>query len=286
MEDNIIKLIYKRYDNFTNSEKIIANYIIDNFNHIVYDTLSELSQNIGVSTTSIIRFAKELGLSGYSELQEGIRNYTKVDDPFNVIRNFKQLENENIAELFDKSLNKDIDNLNTTMYSIPEEDLKRAIHLLVNSRKVYVIGYNDSFTLAFYMSLRLSQVRKSVELLQPVGGMYPMSIASSNKEDLLVAYLFPRYSLNTVNIINKARLNGTKILVITAKDISRISHYSDIILPTYVHGVGIRESLIAPMSLSNYLASSVALVNPDESSTLIAYADRIYQTGYYLDNKE
>lgn len=283
--DNIIKLIYKNYDKFTNSEKIIADYIIDNFNHIVYDTLNTLSQKIGVSTTSIIRFAKEMGFSGYSELQESIRDYTKVDDPFNVVRNFKELEDENIAELFENALNRDIENLKSTIHSIPKADLEDAIGLLANSRHVYVIGYNDSFTLAFYMALRLSQVRESVHLLQPVGGMYPMEIASSNEQDLLVAYLFPRYSFNTINIINKAKINGTKILIVTANDTTKIKHYSDVILPTYVHGLGVRESLIAPLSLSNYLASAVALIHPEESKKLITYADRIYQTGYYLDNK-
>jgi len=59
----------------------------------------------------------------------------------------------------------------------------------------------------------------------------------------------------------------------------------DKVLPTYVGGVGVRESLIAPVALSDYLVSSVALVHPEKSRKLITYADRIYQTGYYLDNK-
>ncbi|MDR7869629.1 MAG: MurR/RpiR family transcriptional regulator [Tissierellaceae bacterium] len=283
--DNIIKLIYKKYDDLTTSEKIIADYLVDNFNHIVYDTLNTLAQKIGVSTTSIIRFAKAMGFSGYSELQDSIRDYTKSDDPFNVVRNFKELEEENKDEFFENSLNKDIDNIKNTIKAISKTDLENAIDLLASSRNVYVIGYNDSFTLAYYMALRLSQVRESVHLLQPVGGMYPMEIASSNEEDVLIAYLYPRYSLNTINIINKARSNGTKVLIITAHDTIKIKHYSDVILPTYVHGLGVRESLVAPISLTDYLSSSVALVNPNKSKKLITYADRIYQTGYYLDNK-
>lgn len=284
MDNNIIKLIYKNYDNFTNSKKTIADYILNNFNDIVYDTLNILSQKIGISTTSIIRFAKDLDFKGYSELQDSIREYTKSDDPFNVVKNFKELENENIADLFKNSLNKDIENLNNTIHSIDKDDLEKAINLLATSRKIYVIGYNDSFTLAYYISLRLGQVRESVHLLQAVGSMYPMEIAASNDEDLLVAFLFPRYSSNTINIIEKAKQNGTQILIVTSNEISRIKHLGDIILPTFVYGLGVRESLIAPISLSDYLASSVALVNPKESRKLITYADRIYQTGYYLDN--
>ena len=112
-----------------------------------------------------------------------------------------------------------------------------------------------------------------------------MEIASSNEDDLLVAYLFPMYSLNTINIIEKVKANGGRILIITGNETIKIKHYADVILPTHIHGLGIRESLIAPLSLSNYLASSVALANPDEAKKLGIYADRIYQTGYYLDNK-
>ena len=282
--ENIIKIIYKKYDGFTNSKKLIADYILNNFNNIVYDTLSTLAQHIGFSTTSIIRFAKDLGFDGYSELQESIRDYTRSDDPFNVVKNFKELENENLAELFENSLKKDIENLNKTIHSISKEDLEKSIDLLANSRKVYVIGYNDSFTLAYYMALRLSQVRESVHLLQSVGNMNPMELATSNDKDLMLAFLFPMYSLNTINIINKAKQNGTKVLIVTSNDATRIKHLGDVLLPTYVYGLGVRESLIAAVSLSDYLASAVALVNPDESRKLITYADRIYQTGYYLDS--
>jgi len=282
---NIIKLIYNNYDNYTNSERIIADYIINNFNNITYDTLSTLAQKIGVSTTSIIRFAKELDFNGYSELQESIRAYAMSDDPFNVAKNFREIENKNISELFDSSLNKDIDNLKKTINSLSKDDLEKSIDYLAKSRRVYVIGYNESFTLAYYMAIRLGQVRESVHLLQSVGGMYPMEIASSNGKDLLVAFLFPRYSMNTINIINKVRQSGTKVLIITSNNIGKIKGFGDIILPTFVYGSGVRESYIAPMSLCSYLASSVALVNPEESSKLINYTERVLQTGYYLDGK-
>ena len=283
--ENIIKLIYNNYDNYTNSEKTIADYIINNFNNITYDTLSSLAQKIGVSTTSIIRFAKELNFNGYSELQESIRAYADSDDPFNVARNFREMENQDISDMFEKSLNKDIENLKKTINSLSKDDLEKAIDYLANARRIYVMGYNDSFTMAYYMAARLGQVRESVSLLQGVGGLYPMEIASSNEEDLLVAYLFPRYSMNTVNIINKVKINGTKVLIITAHDTTKIRHFADVILPTYVYGSGVRESYIAPLALSSYLASSVALVNPEKSSKFINYTERVLQTGYYLDTR-
>lgn len=285
METDLMKLIYKNYEKYTNSERVIADYILDNFNYILYDTLNILAQKIGVSTTSIIRFAKNLGFNGYSDLQDSIRSYSMTDDPFNMSKNFVDIEDNNVSELFESSLNKDIENLKNTLNSISKDDLESATQMLAKARKVYIIGMNDSFTLAYYMALRLGQVRENVYLLQSVGGMYPIEITSSNEEDLIVAYLFPRYSLNTINIIKKVKSNNGKVLIITSNSTSRIKDLGDLILPTFVHGVGIKESLIAPVSLSSYLASAVALVNPEKSKEIINYTERILQTGYYLDNR-
>lgn len=285
MKKNIIKIIYDNYHNFTSQKKVIADYILNNFNYINYDTLQELAYKIDVSTTSIIRFAKDLGFSGYSELQESIRNYTILDDPFSAAKTFSKIEDKDISELFENSINKDIENLKMTIRSIAKDDLEKATKAISKARKVYIIGYNDSFTLAYYMALRLGQVRENINLLQSVGGMYPKDIIECNDKDLLIAYFFPRYSLYTLNVINWVKRNKGKVLIITSSNIEKIKDFGDIILPTHVHGGGVKESLIAPISLSSYLASSVALVNGNKSKEFINMAENLLQSGFYIDDK-
>lgn len=283
MEKNIINLIYDNYHNFTLQRRIIADYILNNFNYILYDTLNELAIKIDVSTTSIIRFAKDLGFSGYSELQESIRKYAIKDDPFDAAKTLGNIADKNTSELFESSINKDIENLNHTLTTISEKDLEAATNLIAKSRKIYITGYNDSFTLAYYMALRLGQVREDISLLQSVGGMYPKDIVSSTEDDLLIAYFFPRYSLYTLNIIKWCKKNNVKVLIITSSNTEKIKEFGDIILPTYVHGGGVKESLIAPISLSSYLASSVALVNGEKSKDIINKAESLLRSGFYLD---
>ncbi|NLD17588.1 MAG: MurR/RpiR family transcriptional regulator [Tissierellia bacterium] len=281
----IIKLIYENYDSFTSSKKLIADFILNNSNYILYDTLSELAHKINTSTTSIIRFARDLGYSGYSEMQEALREFAALDDPFDAQKTLSKVQDKNISELFESSINKDIENLQHTIKSIPKDKLEEAINLIAKSRKVYITGYNDSFALAFYMALRLGQVRDNVDLLQSVGGMYPKDIVNSNEEDVLIAYFFPRYSLYTLNIIKWVSSNGGKVIIITSNNIEKIRDFGDVILPTHVYGGGVKESLIAPMSLSSYIASSVAIVNGDEAKEIIGKAENILRSGLYLDNK-
>lgn len=283
MEENIIEKIYNKYDTYTNTEKIIADYILNNYNYLLYDTLADLAFKVGTSTTSIIRFARSLGYDGYSKLQEAIRDFAHLDDPHDAQKTLSKLEDKDISEIFESSIKKDIENLEHTLHSIHKDSLSDVIGLLAKSRKVYITGYNDSFALAYYMTLRLGQVRENVILLQPVGGMYPKDLVTAKEEDVFLAYWFPRYSLYTLNMIKEARNNGTKIIIITGQNTKKIKDFGDVILPTHVHGGGVKESLIAPMSLSSYIASSVAVVNGDEAKKIVAKAEKILKSGFYLD---
>lgn len=280
---HIIKKIYEKYSEFTHTEKNIADFILNNSNYILYDTLNELSNKINTSTTSIIRFAKALGYSGFSDMQDAIREYVALDDPFDLQKTLSKVEDKNVSELFVASINKDIENLEMTIASVEKDKLEEAINLIAKSRKVYIIGYNDSFALAYYMALRLGQVKENINLLQSVGGMYPKDIISANDEDVLIAYLFPRYSLYTLKVINWAKEAGTKIVIITSNNIEKIKDFGDVILPTYVHGGGVKESLISPMSLSSYIASTVAVINGDEAKEIINKAEIILRSGFYLE---
>lgn len=280
---NILKIIYKEYDSFTPSKRRIADYIINHTNYITYDTLSELADKIGTSTTSIVRFAQSLGFDGYSGLQTSIRDYTHADDPFNASKTLDNIEHKTTHDLFKQSIDKDIENLNQTLKTIDPSLLEAAVSRINTARNVYIIGYNDSFTLAYYMTMRLGQIRENVHLLQSVGGVYPYEIVDSNEEDLLIAYWFPRYSLYTLNIINRIKKNNGNVIIITSSNTEKIKEFGDIILPTHVYGGGVKESLIAPISLSSYLVSLAAVKDYDKASKYIKESEKILQNGFYLD---
>mgnify|MGYP000865780692 CR=1 FL=1 len=284
---NIMKLIDEQYDNMTNSYKIIANFIKDSYQYITYDTLSELSSKIDVSTTTVIRFARSLGFDGYSELQDAIRRYSKDNDPYNMNYRLTSSYNpkETELELLNSTFNKDIENMVNTLNNLSYEDLKQTIELIVKARSVYVVGYNDSFILSSYMALRLGQIRENVILINQLGGMYPFEISSANKSDILIAYLYPRYSTHTINIINILKEKGLKIIIITSNNIMPIKNLGNIIIPTFVTGLNVKDSIVAPIFLSNFIANSVAYSDYDKALEYLKNAEKILSKGYYLTSR-
>ena len=157
MMKNILSRISEEYDNFTYSQKTVANFVMENLNLIAFDTLEDLAARIKVSTTTIIRFARSLGYNGYSEMQKDIQSNLK-----NKIRLPERL-NESMSrmpqdELLRESFQNDITNIEETLKSLDMADLQDAVGRMIGAENVYIIGLRGSFALAHYTASRLGPV--------------------------------------------------------------------------------------------------------------------------------
>lgn len=285
--NDIMYLIDNRYGGMTNAHKLIANYIKENYQYIIYDTLYELSEKLNISTTTIIRFAKSLDYKGYTELQESIRVYAKNNDEYNMNVRLTSTYNpkETELELLNSTFNKDIENLVKTFNSLSINDLNKSIGLINSAKSVYIVGYNDSFILSSYMSLRLGQIRDGVILINQLGGMYPFEISNASEEDVLIAYLYPRYSTYTINIINMLKEKGVRIIIITSNNIMPIKELGDIIITSYVKGISVKDSMVAPIFISNFIANAIAYSDYDKAMRYFEKTEDILSKGYFLNYK-
>lgn len=284
---NIMELIDQNYEEMTVASQSIADFIKVNYQYITYDTLSELAAKIEVSTTTVVRFSKMLGYDGYSSMQASIRDYAKYHDPYNMSERLSKTHNPKRTniELLNNTFNKDIDNMVSTFNNLNIDDIKETINILINAKNIYVIGYNDSFILASYMALRMGQIRDGIVLLGQMGGMYPFEISSASKDDVLVAYLFPRYSTHTIDLINILRERGLKCIIITSNNIAPVKNLGDIIIPTFVTGLDVKDSIVGPIFLSNFIANAIAYSDYDNALKHLDMAEKILSKGYYLTSK-
>jgi len=274
--------ILERYGNFSKSNKIVADFLLENWETVAFTTLDKLALQIGVSTTTIIRFARALNLDGYSALQQEVQRSlkTKVSLPQ---RLDISMEHTQLAQLLTDSFQNDISDLHKTLENISVADVNRSVELIVNAKNVYVLGIRACFSIAHYMAIRLGQVRENVHLLQGIGGIYPEETVSIHPEDVCIAYMFPRYSRVAMNILVLIKKAGAKTIIISSPSHSTLDEYADVVLPCWTHGATIKNSLVAPLCLSQYLVAAVMMSDyPNSKQTLEKIEYALQQGNYFV----
>lgn len=277
---NFLQDLNNQYTTFTRSHKIIADYLTGNLNDIAFCTLEELAERIGVSTTTIIRFSRTLGYSGYSDMQKDIQSniQTKVGLP----ERLENLEHYPSNTLLAESFRNDISNMQRTLEAQSNENLQAVIDAVSEAPNVYILGMRSSFSVAHYMASRLSEIRENIHLVQSVGMLYPEEIVSAQNGDVCIAYLFPRYSKLSTTILSWLKNEGVKIILFTSQNYSAVQGYGDLILPCSISSLSYKNSYAAPLSLSNYLIAAIAQKNYDESQRVLKKTESILNQGFYL----
>lgn len=274
------QLINDNFDKFTRSQKKISQYFSEHLHQIAFSTLDELAKQIGVSTTTVIRFARALGYQGYSEMQKDIQNslQTKVSLPERLPSQQSEANNILLADSFQN----DIQNIQNTMEIQKNEDLQAAIESIYSAGNVYVLGMRSSFATSYYMASRLGEIRSNVHLVQSVGMLYPEEIVSAKPGDVCIAYLFPRYSKLSTTILSWMKNEGVKIILITSQNYSPVKGYGDIILPCFISSLSYKNSSAAPLCLSNYLIAALAQKDYSGAQKILQKTETILSQGYYL----
>ena len=174
--------IRDKYTQLTKIQRHIADYLLEHNNDLAFTKLDELSLNINVSTTSIIRFARALGYRGYSDMQESFQkkyvNNTSLPQRLDsAIGATKQ--DQLLLDVFQN----DIDNIHATLTMLSETDLAEAVHSIIAAENVYILGTRGTFSVAHYLGYRLSQSMKNVRLADGMGMMYPEQVSSITPND-------------------------------------------------------------------------------------------------------
>ncbi|WP_432661885.1 MurR/RpiR family transcriptional regulator [Wukongibacter baidiensis] len=279
MSDFLNKLI-QNFDTFTNSQKTIANYLMENLDTVAFNTLEDISSKVGVSTTTVIRFTRALGYNGYSELQKdiqgGIKNKVSLPNRLN--------EEVNIPkdQLLYDSFENDMKNIQKTLSSLSEDALLNTIQTISSARNVYILGMRGSFSLAHYMFSRLGQIRRNIRLIQSVGITYPEELIGAAEGDVCIAYFFPRYSKASATILSWLKRKGVKIILFTSLNHHAVREFGDVFLPCAISGISFKNSYAAPICLTNYIAAAMVGNDYERSKEVLEDMEDLLSQGYYL----
>lgn len=273
--------VNEKYNDMTHAQKTVANYVIEHPEDIAFCTLETLSAKIDVSTTTVIRFARAMGYSGFSEMQDEVKQemQTKTTLP-------ERLDNLAGSCGGDLTLQScfatDMENLNQTLSGLDPEELKKAVDMISGAKRIYILGMRSSFALAHYMTSRLGEIKRNVSFVQSTGMIYPEEVVSAGEGDVCIAYVFPRYSKTALNILAWLRSNGVKVILFTSMNDLPIRGYSDVCFNCSINSISCKNSLTAPMCLTNYLVAELANQNYDEAHEVLSRTEELLSTGFYL----
>ena len=266
MERDILALINKENHKFSKGQRMICRYISENYDKAAFMTAGKLGQTVGVSESTVVRFATELGYDGYPgmrrAMQEMIRNRLTAVQRIEVAK--EQIDRGNIL---DAVLSADMDKLRSTIDEVSKEDFNRAVDEILKAKTIYIVGMRTSTSLSSFLGLYLNLLRSNVSVIHDTAASEVFEqIIRIGEGDLFIAISFPRYSSHTVDAMEFAKKMGAMTAAITDGPASPLNGIADVCLHAKSDMVSFLDSLVAPMSLINAIIIAVGIKNKENLS--------------------
>lgn len=261
MEKNqdLIRVIKDNYTRLSKGQKLIANFILKDYDKAAFMTAANLGNAIGVSESTVVRFANRLGFEGYRELQndlqELIKNKLTTVQRLNIAEsNYKNGEN-----VLSKIMERDMENIKKTINEINTNSFQQAIDLILKGKRIYIIGLRSSSFLAGYLGFYLNFLFDNVKIVGSGPNDIFEQLLRISSEDVVVVITYPRYSKRIMDVLEYTKEKGASIITITDSFISPAAHEANVSLIASSDMLSFVDSLVAPMSLIN--AFIIALGN-------------------------
>ncbi len=276
MRKDLIKEIEELMPTFSKGQKTIANYLINNYDKAAYLTASKLGKEVGVSESTVVRFAIELGFDGYPGLQHSLQEIirTRLTTKQRMVVANTRIGNGDILR---NVLESDIDNIRRTMDEVDHEAFNEAVHKIIAAKNIYIIGMRSSSSLASFLTHYFRLMFDNVRMVQSTSGSEVFEqILRINEDDVMIAISFPRYSARLINAVAYAKEQGTNIVAVTDSTMSPVANYANQTLVCRSDMASIVDSFVAPLSLLNALVVAIAKEMQTELSDVFDKLEHIW----------
>ncbi len=287
MTKNLLSKINEKMSKFSKGQKLIANFIATNYDKAAFMTASKLGSTVGVSESTVVRFATELGYDGYPKMQkamqEMIRDKLTSIQRIDVTKN--RIGDENILE---SVLNQDIEKIRRTIEETSKEDFSDAVQAISNAKTIYIFAVRSSAALASFLGYYYSLIFENVKVVSTYSEteIYE-NLFRITSDDVIIGISFPRYSNAAIQAMNFAKRRNAKVIAITDSMISPLVAQSDYILIAKSDMASVVDSLVAPLSMINALIVATVINMNDEVKSTFEKLENIWEEyGVYQNDRE
>ncbi len=286
MPSDLIGIIEKAYPEMSKGQKRIAAYIKEHGEKAAYMTASKLGEVSGVSESTVVRFAIELGFDGYPGLhramQESLRNRLSAVQRMEVA-------NDRFSKngVLDSVLTADAERIRTTLDTIDRDAFDSAVEAILEAGSIYIIGMRSSFSLAEFFDYNLSLIFPNVHLVRNASGSEMFEhLMRVKKGDTVIAISFPRYSSRIINAVDFANSRGAKVVSITDSAASPIAKNAAAALFAKSDMASFADSLVAPLSIINALLAAIGMKKQKEIAKNLSDLEAVWDEYNVYDKKK
>lgn len=281
---DIISQIREKTDGLSKRQKLIAGYILKNFDKAAFMTAASLGSEIGVSESTVVRFAYELGFDGYQKFQKSLREFT--------IKKSTAIQRMEIASrridednILNSVLKADIANIIQTMEEIDKEQFEKAVEAVVQAKNIYIMGVRSAAPLAAFAGFYFNLIFENTFIIRSNAAEDILErLLHVKKGDVVIGMSFPRYSRSTKSALEYAAKQGATVISITDNINSPVVKCSDYYLIARSDMDSFADSLVAPVSVINAFIVALGMKKKNEVKGIFEKLENIWDE-YEVYNK-
>lgn len=284
--EHLLSKINVQYQNFSKGQKKLAAYIKENYDKAAFLTAAKLGETVGVSESTVVRFATHLGYKGYPEFQRELEELVR-----NKLNSIQRMEvtygKVPQSEILDTVLHSDIDKIKMTLEAVDHEAFNLAVETILEAKNIYVVGIRSCAPLAEFLAFYLNLIFDGVRLLNTnsASELFEQMIRIGEK-DVIIGISFPRYSMRTLKALEFANNRNAKVITLTDSIHSPMNLYSSCNLIARSDMASIVDSLVAPLSVINALVVALSMRKQKTVVATLEALEKIWDEYQVYNNDE
>lgn len=285
-EENLLSRMNTQYHKFSKGQKKLVSYITDNYDKAAFFTAAKLGETVGVSESTVVRFAIHLGYKGYPEFQKALEELVR-----NKLNSIQRMEvtygRVPQSEILDTVLRADIEKIKLTMENIDHNAFELAVETILEAKSIYIVGIRSCAPLASFLGFYFNLLFDNVHLMHTNSSseLFEQMIHIS-KDDVIIGISFPRYSMRTLKALEFANNRNAKVITLTDSIHSPMNLYSSCNLIAKSDMASIVDSLVAPLSVINALVVALCMRKQREVTATLEDLEKIWDEYQVYNNDE
>ena len=286
MSTDILAVLKDRTPEFSKGQRRIAQYITESYDKAAFMTASKLGKTVGVSESTVVRFAVDLGFDGYPSMQKAMQEMV-----LNRLTSVQRIEvaNDRIGnqDVVSMVLQSDIDKLRQTAENVDRQEFQAVVDTVLSAKNIYILGVRSVAPLANFLGYYLNYMFNNVRTVTASGTSEMFEqIVGIGKDDVVIAFSFPRYSASTLKVAQYCRTTGAKVVAITDNREAPLAQCADRVICAKSDMVSLVDSLVAPLSVVNALIVAIAAKREKELHQTFEALERIWDQYHVYEKRD